>query len=140
MNGWEVRSSHHTSMVPATSAIASTQSMPAEMLSRNTSRASIAIVNKTMPRPSMPGRSSRAGSRPVVRGNTTQPRTRLARPSGRFTANVALHPHAAMSTPPSVGPITDTVCVVTDRAVRIPAGEDRPVRCASARIMCIAAG
>ena len=55
-------------------------------------------------------------------------------------ANVARQPPTEISRPPSVGPMTAIVWVVTDSAVSTPAGLAMPVRRASLRMRYIAAG
>jgi hypothetical protein len=140
MNGSLALSSHQTRAAPTITATTGIQISAGEMFCRNTSRASMETVKNTIPSQSMCGCWSLGGSRPVLFGKKIKPRITLATPSGRFTPMVALHPQPPTSSPPTVGPTTETVCVVTERVVRMAAGELSPVRSASARIMCMAAG
>ncbi len=95
-------------------------------------------ANRSMPGGSTSRRDSAASL--LSFGSRSEPRTRQARDSGTLTVKMARQPPTPMRKPPSVGPITDTVCADTASAVRTPAGLSLPVRSASLRVSCIAAG
>lgn len=82
------------------------------------------------------------GAGPVrgVRGRRLAPSVTATTASGTFTATAARQPPRPIARPPSVGPITEIVCVDTESTVRMPAGLASPVRRDSLRIRYIAAG